>query len=325
MARSRRVWASARSWSCRMMSSRPAATESGERSEPARVRPRGVMTPRVAQWHSSAARAADLRARSRSACRSGGQVAMTAPCARAFGSQLAVEHERVVGRGEGFGFVAAHGVEDGLARAAIVGQKTGRVVAVGPRVPGVGRELPAALRDVTGVPVEGRRGEEMDLTPGAALRAVNGAGPCVRDVRGAVCPVPSDDVGVDLDVRPVVGHHVEAVAGDAEHGGGRAVAHVPVRTGGEVGVHEDPVARGVGPRVGSPSWSSEGRASQFATLRRGSRVCDPRGLRSRRGLRPAPRRVRRRDDRRPQPRPRPAPRGYRSSWRVRVPSRARRG
>jgi hypothetical protein len=64
------------------------------------------------------------------------------------------------------------------------------MVGVWSGVPGMGGELTAALADVSGEPVERGGAEEMHLVPGAALSAVNGAGPGVGDVRGAVGPVP---------------------------------------------------------------------------------------------------------------------------------------
>ena len=192
-------------------------------------------------------------------------------------------------------------------------RRLSRVVAVGAGVPGVGGELPAALGDITGHAVKGGRGEEVDLTPGAALCAVDGAGPCVRDVRVAVDPTAGDDFGVDLDLlHRRRSPHRRPCACHAEHGGGRAVAHAPVRSR-----RRGWRARGSG-RLGrrSAGWDpilvlgGSGRAVRRA--RHGWRGCGRRGLRSPRGSRPARRRVRRRDGRRPRPRPRPTRRGYRS-------------
>ena len=56
-------------------------------------------------------------------------------------------------------------------------RRSGGVVGVGAGVPGVGGLLASALADVAGVAVEGGGAEEVDLVPGAALGAVDGACP----------------------------------------------------------------------------------------------------------------------------------------------------
>ena len=86
----------------------------------------------------------------------------------------------------GVGF-PPEGVEHGPVGGALVGEDAA-VVEFGEEgdVPGVGGVPGAALADVAGVAVQGGGAEEVDLGPGAALDAVDGAGPGVGAVGAAV-------------------------------------------------------------------------------------------------------------------------------------------
>ena len=79
------------------------------------------------------------------------------------------------------------GVEDELLGVALVGEDAA-VVDLGDAgdVPGVGGLAGAALADVAGEPLEGGGAEEVGLGPGAALDALDGAGPGVGAVGGSV-------------------------------------------------------------------------------------------------------------------------------------------
>ena len=120
----------------------------------------------------------------------------------------------------------------------------------------------AALAGVAGEAFEGGGAEEVDLGPGAALGAVDGAGPGVGAVR-ACRPLrrPCDErTGQQVETRPSVVDGPEAV--DAVDGGdgddGAVVEALPA--GAEGAVDEDPVAGGVvGARRGpSPARSARG-------------------------------------------------------------------
>src|SRR5687768_8675581 len=82
------------------------------------------------------------------------------------------------------------GVEDFSFGGALVGEDAA-VVDVGESgdVPGVGGVAAPALGGVAGVADEGGGAEEVDLGPGAALDAVDGAGPGVGAVGAAVVAV----------------------------------------------------------------------------------------------------------------------------------------
>ena len=89
----------------------------------------------------------------------------------------------------GVGF-AAEGVEHFPFGGALVGEDAA-VVDLGEAgdVPGVGGLAGAALAGVAGEAFEGGGAEEVDLGPGAALDAVDGAGPGVGAVGAAVAAV----------------------------------------------------------------------------------------------------------------------------------------
>ncbi len=105
----------------------------------------------------------------------------------------------------------------------------------------------------------------MDLSPRAALGAVNGPRPGVGDVGGAVVATPCHEAGVEGDGAVVaVDKHGHGVAFHAKDGAGGAVVDRPLAAMVGVGVDEDPVACRVGAGVGSPGRSGEGGAAQFA-------------------------------------------------------------
>jgi hypothetical protein len=86
---------------------------------------------------------------------------------------------RVVDGEAGVG-LAAKGVEDFLFRGALVGEDAAGVdLGDSGDVPGVGGVPRAALAGVPGEALKGGGAEEVDLGPGAALDAVDGADPGV--------------------------------------------------------------------------------------------------------------------------------------------------
>ena len=182
----------------------------------------------------------------------------------AFGAQFAVEGPGVVVGGEGLAISAAQRGGDDFAGAALVGEESWWVVGVGAGVPGVGGLLPAGLADVAGVPVECGGAEEVDLVPGAALGAVDGACPRMRDVGCAVGAGPGDRCRGQEDLASLVEEHGGAVGSDGTEGAGGPVEHRSVGTAAEVGVHEDAITGGVDAWGGSPARTLECRAAELA-------------------------------------------------------------
>ena len=102
-------------------------------------------------------------------------------------AQLAVEHPGVAAGGQGGIGLAGQGVGDLLGRVALVGEDPAVVDHGHPGgVPGVGGLAGAGLAGVAPVGVQGRAAEQVAGLPGAALGPVDGAGPRVGQVRGAV-------------------------------------------------------------------------------------------------------------------------------------------
>ena len=182
----------------------------------------------------------------------------------AFGAELAVEGPGVVVGGEGLGLGAVQRGGDDFAGAALVGEESAWVVGVRAGVPGVGGLLPAGLADVAGVPVEGGGAEEVDLVPGAALGAVDGACPRMRNVGCAVGAGAGDRVRGQEDLASLVEEHGRTLGRDGAEGAGRPVEHLSVGAAAEVGVHEDAITGGVDARVGSPARALECRAAELA-------------------------------------------------------------
>src|SRR5437879_9657318 len=91
--------------------------------------------------------------------------------------------------------LAAEGVEDFSFGGALVGEDAA-VVDVGEAgdVPGVGGVAASALGGVAGEAFQGGGAEEVDLGPGPALDAVDGAGPGVGAVGAPVGPAPFDEL-----------------------------------------------------------------------------------------------------------------------------------
>jgi hypothetical protein len=120
--------------------------------------------------------------------------------------------------------LAAEGVEDFTFGGALVGEHAA-VVDVGEAgdVPGVGGVATSALGGVAGEALEGGGAEEVDLGPGAALDAVDGAGPGVGAVRAAVAPAALDELAGQRQAGSVVVDGAEPVVGDGGDGDDAAV------------------------------------------------------------------------------------------------------
>jgi hypothetical protein len=182
----------------------------------------------------------------------------------AFGAELTVEDPGVVVSGEGLGLPAMHRVGHDLSGGTPVGEKTGRMIRVGSGVPGVSRELAAALADVAAVAVERGRAEEMDLAPGAALGTVDGSRPRVRDIGRAVGAGTRHERSRHEHLAAVVEEGLCAGTADREHGSGGAVTESGAGGGFEVGVDEDAVTGRVGARFQTPAGSKECGSAQLS-------------------------------------------------------------
>ena len=100
--------------------------------------------------------------------------------------EAVVDPVGVVGRGERLGPGPVHGGSDLLGRGAVVADEPAAMVGVrgGGGVPGVGGLDGAGLADVAPVVVECWCCQQVDLRPGAALHAVDGPAPGVRQAGG---------------------------------------------------------------------------------------------------------------------------------------------
>ena len=185
----------------RMMSSRP-PREPCERAEPLPFAQGGASTARRAVRCRSVR--APARACSSSACGPEGRVATRAACSsrsahscrsRAHGSSAAARFLGSRGAGGGEDLLGAR-----WSASSVVGGR------VGAGVPGVGRLPAPGLADVAGQAVQGRGAEQVDLVPGAALGAVDGAGPGVGKVRCAVGAGAGDEPRA-ATVAALVGEH----------------------------------------------------------------------------------------------------------------------
>ena len=153
--------------------------------------------------------------------------------------------------------LSAHGVEDFLFGGALVGENAA-VVDVGEAadVPGVRGMSSSALGGVAGEAFEGGGAEEVDLRPGAALDAVDRAGPGVGAVGAAVGAVTFDERPLELDGSAVAGQGVQAVVGDGGDGDDAPVVE-PLPVGVDGAVDEEAVADGVVPFPGAPRRAGE--------------------------------------------------------------------
>ena len=126
-------------------------------------------------------------------------------------------------------------------------------------VPGVGGLAGAALAGVTGEAFEGGGAEEVDLGPGAALDAVDGAGPGVGAVGAAVGAVAGDELPGEPDVDAVLVDGGDVVGGHGGDGHDAAVVE-PLTAGAQGAVYEEAVTGGVAPFAVAPGGSDQFRA-----------------------------------------------------------------
>ena len=133
--------------------------------------------------------------------RSGGRCVQQVPQGGLFGEEPFDVAGGVVDGEAGVG-LAAEGVEDFSFGGALVGEDAA-VVDLGEAgdVPGVGGVAAAALAGVAGEALQGGGAEEVDLGPGAALDAVDGAGPGVGAVGAAVAAAAGDEGSGQRDGR----------------------------------------------------------------------------------------------------------------------------
>src|SRR5207302_1971729 len=144
--------------------------------------------------------------------------------------------------------LAAEGVEDFVFRGALVGQDAA-VVDVGESgdVPGVGGVAGATLPGVASEPFEGGGAEEVDLGPGTALDAIDGAGPGMGAVGAAIRPAPFDEFPGERGGPPVSTDGLEP--GRCHGGDGDDAAVVEALTvGPRGGVDGEAVGGGVAGR-----------------------------------------------------------------------------
>ena len=167
-------------------------------------------------------------------------------------AKLAVEGPGVAAGGQGGVGLAGQRVGDLLGGVALVGQDP--AVVDGDElggVPGVGGLAGAGLAGVAPVGVQGGAAQQVAGLPGAALRPVDGAGPGVRQVRGAVLAgaLPRSSAGSTASSPLRSRRTVSPVGVDAGDRGGGAVDQ-PAARRAAAGVQQHPVPGLVVPVAG---------------------------------------------------------------------------
>ena len=181
-------------------------------------------------------------------------------------AQLPVEGPGVAAGGQGGIGLAGQSLGDHFGRVALVGQDPS--VVDGDEwfgVPGVGGLAGAGLAGVAPVGVQGGAAQQVAGLPGAALGSVDGPGPRMRHVRGAVLAGPLHEAGrqhrllaaaVDTDGEPGLV--------DAGDGGGGAVDQAAARRAA-AGVQQHPVA-GLVVTLGGPSRPGHERPADHGSV-----------------------------------------------------------
>src|SRR5262249_6171615 len=140
-------------------------------------------------------------------------------------AKLSVEGPGVASGGQGGIGLAGQRLGDHFSRVTLVGEDPSVIdgqESLG--VPGVSGLARTGLAGVSPVGVQGTAAQQVADLPGAALGPVNGTGPRVRQVRGAVLAGPSDKTGRQQRLGAAsINTHREPGLLDASDGSRRAV------------------------------------------------------------------------------------------------------
>ena len=138
--------------------------------------------------------------------------------------ESAVGGPRVVDGGQRGVGDPGEGGGDVLVAGALVGEAAAVITIVHERgVPGVGGVAGAGLAGVAAVGVQSGGAQQVDVVPSAAFGAVDGARPCVRQVRCRVGPDTLHELARDGHAGTGVGANLQAARVDSGDGGCGAV------------------------------------------------------------------------------------------------------